>query len=476
MTAGAGRTFTYNGDNRPTQIDTQTYSYGPDGERWKTVDTSPGGGTTLYLGNDYEIAGDTVTKYLPGDAKRVSTQVAGATNPPPAGDPPPPPPDPCIANPWLPECAVPFSLSTAMAQTATTNSSGDPLVETFWLHHDHQGSLQAITDASGMEVQRFLYYPYGDRLNTATAHDQSKGWIGERQDSTGLFYLHARYYDPVIGRFVTPDWVDPMLPGVGLNRYAYSANNPINNYDPTGNFYEGYYGVFEPAVPYNTWTENRFARTLDNSGRYVANIPGSVANAAADIVLGFGEFTAPIAGIAENIAITTPFPQDDLLAAVIGAPSRAAATARSAGRAFTPSAPVHLNDIHSVNNISSRTRWGSGNRNSPKTIAYGNVDISADIAEINSGSARLLDNGDILTSSGRIYGTHSGQSGVFPRSGSPGTVDLSQAEFSILQDMIESGGLTGDARRAFEGMKNSRNPGLNAESESRLTELFNSME
>ena len=114
-------------------------------------------------------------------------------------------------------------------------TSVDPPAETFWLHRDHQGSIQAITDATGAEVQRFQYYPYGDRLNTATAHDESKGWIGERQDTTGLFYLHARYYDPVIGRFVTPDWLDPMDPRVGPNRYAYSLNNPVMYVDPGGN-------------------------------------------------------------------------------------------------------------------------------------------------------------------------------------------------------------------------------------------------
>ena len=185
MTAGAGRTYTYSGENRPTQIDTQAYTYGPDGERWKTVDSAPGGGTTLYLGGSIEIAAGVMTKYLPGSAKRVG-------------------------------------------------SPGDPLVETFWLHHDHQGSIQAITDAAGIEVQRFMYYPYGDRIATATAHEESKGWIGERQDATGLFYLHARYYDPVIGRFNSADPSDPMRPGVGLNRYAYAGNNPVMRIDPWG--------------------------------------------------------------------------------------------------------------------------------------------------------------------------------------------------------------------------------------------------
>ncbi|WP_161677924.1 RHS repeat-associated core domain-containing protein [Pannonibacter tanglangensis] len=52
---------------------------------------------------------------------------------------------------------------------------------------------------------------------------------------TGLTYLNARYYDPILARFVSPDWFDPTQQGVGTNRYAYAANNPILFKDPSGN-------------------------------------------------------------------------------------------------------------------------------------------------------------------------------------------------------------------------------------------------
>ncbi|KAB0264979.1 RHS repeat-associated core domain-containing protein, partial [Microvirga brassicacearum] len=51
---------------------------------------------------------------------------------------------------------------------------------------------------------------------------------------TGLVYLNARYYDPKVGRFLSPDSLDPTLPGVGTNRYAYANNDPINRSDPSG--------------------------------------------------------------------------------------------------------------------------------------------------------------------------------------------------------------------------------------------------
>lgn len=56
-------------------------------------------------------------------------------------------------------------------------------------------------------------------------------------NETGLLYLHARWYDPVLGRFVTPDWWDVIEEGVGTNRYAYSGNDPINKSDPNGHFF-----------------------------------------------------------------------------------------------------------------------------------------------------------------------------------------------------------------------------------------------
>lgn len=47
---------------------------------------------------------------------------------------------------------------------------------------------------------------------------------------TGLDYMRARWYDPSTGQFLT---VDP-LTQVTTQRYAYAADDPIDNVDPTG--------------------------------------------------------------------------------------------------------------------------------------------------------------------------------------------------------------------------------------------------
>lgn len=147
---------------------------------------------------------------------------------------------------------------------------------------------------------------------------------------------------------------------------------------------------------------------------------------------------------------------------------------RFARRRFVPNAEMHVSDAHSINFIGPRTRFGGGNRNTPKAIAYGDVDLAVDLAEINAGRAELLDTGDILTSSGRIYGTHgTGGSGVFPRRG-PGLVDVTQAEFDILRTMSTSGGMTGNAERALNGMLRSGNGGVTAGTRNKLIRLFDS--
>ncbi|MBQ7374137.1 MAG: RHS repeat-associated core domain-containing protein, partial [Clostridia bacterium] len=55
---------------------------------------------------------------------------------------------------------------------------------------------------------------------------------------TNLYYLKTRYYDSSVGRFISPDSVDFITADKinGLNLYAYCANNPIMNVDPTGKF------------------------------------------------------------------------------------------------------------------------------------------------------------------------------------------------------------------------------------------------
>ena len=98
--------------------------------------------------------------------------------------------------------------------------------------------MRLVTDASGNLVEATNYAAYGERTNTG--FQTQKSYIGERFDAeTGLLYLNARYMDPSLGRFISPDDWDPTKQGVGTNRYAYAANDPVNKSDPNGHLAVG---------------------------------------------------------------------------------------------------------------------------------------------------------------------------------------------------------------------------------------------
>jgi RHS repeat-associated protein len=94
-------------------------------------------------------------------------------------------------------------------------------------------------------VERAAYKPKAvqtEWLSASQPAPESKGRTRERFDAdAGLQYLNARYYDPVLGMFIQPDWFDVMKPGVGTNRFSYSFNDPINKADANGNQTVGQY-------------------------------------------------------------------------------------------------------------------------------------------------------------------------------------------------------------------------------------------
>ena len=59
-------------------------------------------------------------------------------------------------------------------------------------------------------------------------------------EETKLYYLTSRYYDPEVGRFITPDYINCLDPKsiTGLNLYAYCVNDPVNYSDGSGHMPE----------------------------------------------------------------------------------------------------------------------------------------------------------------------------------------------------------------------------------------------
>jgi len=201
--------FRYNGLNRPTGLSgavAGAHRYDAHGRRVKTIIRKDSGNTIRY--NVYGAAGDLV----------FNVQI-----------------DHSAAN----EDYVTQYARMDGQTLARVKSTGGPANYTdtvTYLHNDHLGSAGSGTADDGHVAWREEYSPFGiTRLNDA-ANDNQAGFTGHIKDSdTGLTYMQARYYDPVIGRFLSVDPVGFMVSRPGqFNRYSYCYNDPVNCTDPTG--------------------------------------------------------------------------------------------------------------------------------------------------------------------------------------------------------------------------------------------------
>ncbi|WP_319561731.1 RHS repeat-associated core domain-containing protein [Marispirochaeta sp.] len=100
----------------------------------------------------------------------------------------------------------------------------------YYYHTDHLGTIEAATDASGIEVWSANYSAFGEVLATTGSLDQEPVYTGKGyDDEVGLYYFNARWYDPELGRFISEDPAQD-----GVNWYVYVSNNPLKFVDPTG--------------------------------------------------------------------------------------------------------------------------------------------------------------------------------------------------------------------------------------------------
>jgi RHS repeat-associated protein len=252
------RAFTWNTENQPTQISfqgtTETYTYDADNSRIKKL---RGTTTTHYIGgmNEEDVPtgrGSTVTRTM-------------------------------------------YTFNGQVIAQRTITSGGFGSNNLIYLHSDHLGSVGAATSSTGTSLSSQEYDPWG-LVRTGGVTQSKYNYTGQKLDDTGLLFYNARYYDPLVGRFTSPDSIVPgASSGVGgaggtvggwqnskltvdfhkreflssaqgenvlvlgkgfwfqlsgqdqqkfdpsgpnnpqaLNRYSYVLNNPIHYVDPTG--------------------------------------------------------------------------------------------------------------------------------------------------------------------------------------------------------------------------------------------------
>jgi RHS repeat-associated protein len=136
-------------------------------------------------------------------------------------------------------------------------------INTFY-HHDWLGSSRWTSDLTGNAFPQALRFDaFGNRSATqapASWHPtdlqfagdwgyQSE-WASSTEPGLALNYLEQRYYDPAIGRFISPDPIG--LTG-GLNLYGYCGNDPVNRVDPTGEIWQLIMGGLNLAALAYDW-------------------------------------------------------------------------------------------------------------------------------------------------------------------------------------------------------------------------------
>lgn len=89
-----------------------------------------------------------------------------------------------------------------------------------------------MTDAIGDVKTEYTYEPFGGVTVTGSPDGNTLQFTGRENDSTGLYYYRARYYNPTFQRFITEDPLGFVAGDVDL--YTYVGNSPPNFTDPTG--------------------------------------------------------------------------------------------------------------------------------------------------------------------------------------------------------------------------------------------------
>jgi len=167
-------------ENRLHSVAGEQYLYDENGIRIKKT---VGATTTFYPFGHYEVSGTTVKKYYT------------------------------------------FGGMTVAMRTGSTLK---------YLHTDHLGGVAAVTTSAGAYSTNQSYFAYGKKRAGGTL-PTTINYTGQRLDGSGLVYMNARYYDPLVGMFISPDTI---VPDAGVlidyNRFAYGRANPLKYNDPSG--------------------------------------------------------------------------------------------------------------------------------------------------------------------------------------------------------------------------------------------------
>lgn len=157
----------------------------------------------------------------------------------------------------------------------------------YYLCKDYLGSITHIVNSSGGLKQELSYDAWGRLRNPANQALYAvgveptlflgRGYTGhEHLTAFGLINMNARLYDPVIGRFLSPDpQLQEPYSSQNYNRYSYCLNNPLKYNDPNGEFIFGIFNFVKDlfvntfikswSKGINAWTKKENWRSTINA-------------------------------------------------------------------------------------------------------------------------------------------------------------------------------------------------------------------
>ncbi len=102
--------------------------------------------------------------------------------------------------------------------------------------YDGHGSVVGLANESGVVTDTYCYDAFGNLLKSKGSTKNCYRYCGEQFDeTTGLYYLRARYMDTSTGRFISQDTYQGTINDpVSLHKYLYCRSNPVMNIDPSG--------------------------------------------------------------------------------------------------------------------------------------------------------------------------------------------------------------------------------------------------
>jgi RHS repeat-associated protein len=245
ITSGAsGTTYAYDLNGNLTSagngVSTTTYSYDYNN---RLIALLLNGATSTTYGYDafgtrvYQISATSSTTTYPYKFYSVASTTNGSTN-------------------FATSTEYAFNGDTLLetVDQAFKNGAATGTPQTRYVHPDHLGSTDVVTDQNQNVVQTLDYYPYGaTRISVATSTRERRQFIGQFTDDSSLSYLNARYMDPSRGQFLSQEQIYLALGDRDraqqlaqrdqqaylshpqrLNMYTYGKDNPIGNKDTSG--------------------------------------------------------------------------------------------------------------------------------------------------------------------------------------------------------------------------------------------------